>query len=63
MKQYKVIHVDTSYWTDGTKSYKYDGNCRKIKESILNMYAKEGWRFIQIYEVYNGDELYLERDI
>ena len=64
MKQYKVIHVSDNYFSDGIKKYRFEYMEESKKhEYVLNMYAKEGWEFVQIIDVYAGYNLYLKRDI
>lgn len=54
MKEYKVLKMieqgpkDKGLCTDGDKSYTVDqGDYRMLHEYVLNLYAKDGWSFVQ----------------
>ena len=72
MKQYKVVQFrskdsfSNGYVTDGAKEYSMDYNIRGTHEKFLNMYAREGWKMVQVVPL--GDMphthlIYFERDI
>ena len=68
MKQYKVVSIDYRNSTASCNEHSFSGIYgQRGQQYLLDYYAKQGWRFIQImrdfHEINKHYYMYFERDV